>query len=99
MVRRVSFDIMAEIIDFCRQPRSKTRIMYSANLSYAAAQKYIGDLLSANMLKEYQFPRVYRATEKGMVFIEKWIELNNFIDGGVDLTIRPGAVPLQFVKR
>jgi len=98
MARRVSFGIMAEIIDFCQQPRSQTRIMYSINLSYTAVRKYLEYLTSTNMLEAYYGVKAYKATEKGMVFLEKWNELNDFIESIPTSGIRSQVVPPQLAR-
>jgi len=46
--------------------------MYSINLSYTAVRKYLEYLMSTNMLKGYSGVKAYKATGKGMVFLEKW---------------------------
>jgi len=95
MARRVGFGIMAEIIDFCQQPRSQTRIMYCINLSYTAVRKYLEYLMSTNMLEAYYGAKAYKATEKGAMFLEKWNELNDFIEPIPSSSIRSQVAPLQ----
>ncbi|NIO36343.1 hypothetical protein GTO27_01425, partial [Candidatus Bathyarchaeota archaeon] len=75
MRRRTSLQIMAEILSFCRQPQAKTRVMYRTNLSWKAAQKYLSQLQSQELLEIRNSPFKYVTTQKGLNFVEKWTEL------------------------
>jgi len=75
MVKRVSFEIMAEILSLCKQPQTKTRVMYGTNLSWRMLQKYLSQLKSRGLLEVHHSPIKYTTTRKGLKFVEKWIEL------------------------
>jgi predicted transcriptional regulator len=58
---------------------TKTRIMYKAFLSYAQLKEYLTILLE-NGLLEYEGRRqLYRTTEKGMRFLQKYIKVQEMM--------------------
>ena len=81
MSRRTNFEIMAEIIEFCRQPRSRTRIMYAMNLSFTAMRSYISALQSMSFIEVHHSKPRYQMTQKGMMFLRKWKEMNELMYG------------------
>ena len=75
MAKRDSLEIMAEILDLCKQPQNKTRVMYRTNLSWIMVQKYLSKLHSKGLLEVHHSSTKYVATLKGLKFVEKWREL------------------------
>jgi len=58
---------------------TKTRIMYEAFLSYTQLKEYLTILLE-NGLLEYEGRReLYRTTEKGMLFLQKYIKVQEMM--------------------
>jgi predicted transcriptional regulator len=66
---------MAEILNLCRKPQTKTRIMYTTNLSYRTLQSYLSQLKSLALLDIHHSETKYYTTVKGLEFLEKWSEL------------------------
>jgi len=75
MVKRISFEIMAEILSFCEKPQNKTKVMYRTNLSWVMLQKYLSQLQSLGLLEVHHSSVKYATTKKGLKFVEKWREL------------------------
>ena len=75
MARRTNLEITAEILNFCKKPRTKTHVMYNANLSWEMLQKYLSQLQSRGLLEVHHSQTKYATTEKGLKFVEKWREL------------------------
>jgi predicted transcriptional regulator len=75
MAKRTNLEITAEILSFCRKPRTKTRVMYNTNLSWQALQKYLSQLQSLGLLEVHHSATKYATTRKGVKFVEKWREL------------------------
>jgi len=75
IIKRPSAQIMAEILSLCKQPQTKTRVMYGTNLSWEMLQKYLVELQSLGFLEVHCSLTKYIATQKGLEFIEKWAEL------------------------
>ena len=79
--RRSNIEIIADMLRVGENGAGKTEIMYSANMSYAQIQKYLGFLLSHGFINQVKLgnPSVsYQVTEKGG-------ELLRNIDGIVEV--------------
>jgi predicted transcriptional regulator len=65
---------MASILGILREgPATKTRIVYSANLNFERAEKYLELMKGLGLVEEVvddDGRRVFRATEKGGAFLE-----------------------------
>jgi predicted transcriptional regulator len=77
--RRSHRQIFAEILDLCKKPRVKTHIMYRANLSYRSLQHYLMHLQKYGFLEVHHSKEKYSTTEKGLKFLQMWIELNQIL--------------------
>ncbi len=75
MAKRNRLEIMAEILSLCKQPQTKTKVMYGTNLSYKMLQKYLSQLQSRGLLEVHHSLTKYMTTQKGLDFLEKWREL------------------------
>ena len=68
---RRKIDIVADILVTIRKEKSKiTHIMYKANLSHKILNKYLKQILNANLI--FLEGNEYKITEKGEVFLEKY---------------------------
>ena len=66
--RRSNIEIIADMLRVGENGAGKTEIMYSANMSYAQIQKYLGFLLNHGFINRVKVgnPSVtYQVTEKG----------------------------------
>ena len=66
--RRSNIEIIADMLKVGENGAGKTEIMYSANMSYAQIQKYLGFLLSHGFINRVKVgnPAVtYQVTDKG----------------------------------
>ena len=75
MAKRTNLEITAEILNFCKKPRTKTHVMYNTNLSWQMLQKYLSQLQSRRLLQVHHSVTKYATTQKGLKFVEKWKEL------------------------
>ena len=73
--KRDRVEIIAEILDLCLEPRSKTRVMYGTNLSWKMLQNYLSHLQERGLLETQNNSTKYLTTERGRDFVEKWKEL------------------------
>ena len=79
--RRSNIEIIADMLRVGENGAGKTEIMYTANMSYAQIQKYLGFLLSHGFINKVKLgnPSVsYQVSEKGG-------ELLRNIDGIVEV--------------
>ncbi|MCD6390606.1 MAG: hypothetical protein J7L92_01215 [Dehalococcoidia bacterium] len=66
--RRSNIEIIADMLKVGENGAGKTEIMYSANMSYAQLQKYLGFLLSHGLISKVEVGNpvvTYQVTEKG----------------------------------
>ncbi len=85
--RRSNIEIIADMLRVGENGAGKTEIMYSANMSYAQMQKYLGFLLSHGFIHKVQVGNpvvTYQLTEKGRELlrnIDSIIEILEFRNG------------------
>ncbi|UCE15558.1 MAG: DUF4364 domain-containing protein [Candidatus Bathyarchaeota archaeon] len=79
MAQRNSLEIVAEILSLCKQPQTKTRVLYGTNLSYKMLQKYLSQLQSRGHLEIHHSVTKYVTTRKGLKFLDKWKELQELL--------------------
>ncbi len=91
--RRDRLVIMAEIIGIAKKGISKTHIMFKANLSFSQLNQYLEFLSNSALLRKTTFngKEVYRATEKGLEFLEKQQE-------AIDLLKENGQIHSKVLK-
>jgi len=84
--RRSDIEIIADMMKVGENGAGKTEIMYSANLSYAQIQKYLGFLMGQGFVEKMELgnPSVtYQVTESGAKLLEsinglmEMLQLNN----------------------
>jgi predicted transcriptional regulator len=78
---RGRLDVMADILNCCRSPSSKSHIMLFANVNSIVATRMIEALTETALLDSVHEDEnvVYLATPKGTGFVAKYIELQHLI--------------------
>jgi len=76
--RRGKLDIIAEILLFCEQQKTKTSIMYNTNLNYAQLKSHTDGLTAQGLLIKKL--NKYATSEKGYHFLELFAQLNDLLD-------------------
>ena len=86
---RGRLDVMADVLDCCRSPSSKSHIMLFANVNSIVATRMIENLAETGLLDSVHEDAnvVYLATPKGTGFVAKYIELQRLIS--------PELVPIE----
>jgi predicted transcriptional regulator len=77
--KRSRLQILAEILETCRKPQAKSRIMYKNNLSYNLLQDCLTELQKKKLIKVHHSKEEYSTTEKGQKFFQKWTELQQLL--------------------
>lgn len=79
--RRDRLHIMAEIIEATKESQLKTRIMYSANLSFSQVNEYLSFLTERGFLRVRveNGKKLYETTPKGNQYIENYREMSNLL--------------------
>jgi len=85
--RRSNIEIIADMLRVGENGAGKTEIMYSANMSYAQIQKYLGFLLSHGFINKVEVGNpvvTYQVTGKGgelLKNIDSIVEILEFHNG------------------
>ena len=79
--RRDRLYIIAEILETAKDGVLKTQIMYGANLSFTQLNDYLSFMLKSELLEKVLLNdrEVYRATEKGMNFLQRYREITELL--------------------
>jgi predicted transcriptional regulator len=70
-------EIMAEILCYCSQRKTKTGIMHDTNLNYAQLKNYLGFLTSKDLLVDDN--NTYATTQAGQRFLTLFVQLNKML--------------------
>jgi predicted transcriptional regulator len=70
MGNRSRTEIVGNILDAANGGASKTKIMYTAFLSYNQLKDYISILIENNLIEYLDGARKFKTTEKGLNFIK-----------------------------
>jgi predicted transcriptional regulator len=86
---RGRIDVMADVLNCCRSPSSKSHIMLFANVNSIVATRMIEKLTETGLLDSVHDESnvVFLATPKGTGFVAKYIELQRMIS--------PELVPIE----
>jgi predicted transcriptional regulator len=86
---RGRIDVMADILNCCRSPSSKSHIMLFANVNSIVVTRMIEKLTETGLLDSVheEGSVVYLATPKGTSFVAKYIDLQRMIS--------PELVPIE----
>jgi len=78
---RGRIDVMADVLNCCRSPASKSHIMLFANVNSIVATRMIEKLTETALLDSVHEEEnvVYLATPKGASFVAKYVELQHYI--------------------
>jgi predicted transcriptional regulator len=78
---RGRIDVMADVLNCCRSPSSKSHIMLFANVNSIVATRMVEALTQTGLLDSVHDEQnvVYLATTKGTGFVAKYIELQRMI--------------------
>jgi predicted transcriptional regulator len=79
--RRDRLFIIAEILETAKDSALKTQIMYRANLSFTQLNEYLSFMLKTELLEKVLLNEreLYKATEKGMNFLQCYRELTELL--------------------
>ena len=76
--KRDRIQVLAEILGTCRSPQTQTYIRRHTSISYSVLQSCLVVLLLRRWITEVETDNGQRklvTTEKGLAFLEKWLEL------------------------
>jgi predicted transcriptional regulator len=79
MKYRSRTDIIAMILQAAIHGATKTRLMYSAYLSYAQVQEYLQYLLEKGLINLEETTHSYTLTEQGLRFLRVYDEISEIV--------------------
>jgi predicted transcriptional regulator len=79
MKYRSRTDIIAMILQAATVGATKTRIMYSAYLSYAQVKEYLSFLLQRDLIRYEEGSGLYKLSERGMRVLEAYEGISEMI--------------------
>ncbi|MCW4017512.1 MAG: winged helix-turn-helix domain-containing protein [Candidatus Bathyarchaeota archaeon] len=81
-IKRNRLQVLTEILQVCRLPQTKSRIMHKANLSHGVLQDCLFQLQELSFIELFSdSPDLtqYMTTERGRVFLGKWSQLQELL--------------------
>jgi predicted transcriptional regulator len=79
MKYRSRTDIIAMILQAATGGATKTRIMYSAYLSYAQVKEYLGFLMERNLIWYEEGSGLYKLSERGLQLLKAYEGISDMI--------------------
>ena len=79
MKYRSKTEIVAMILEAANGGAPKTKIMYSAYLSYNQLKEYLSLLIENNLLEYHGGSKIFRSTEKGLKFLKIYNEIGELL--------------------
>jgi predicted transcriptional regulator len=79
MTYRSRMDIVSKILQVANGGAAKTKIMYSAFLSYSQMKEYLMMLTQNDLLSYDLDTRTFKTTEKGLRLIEVYNQMDGMI--------------------
>ena len=69
-IKRSHLQVIAEILNVCRQPQVETAVLFEANISDRLFRHCLKQLLNQNMLELHGRKKTYSTTSKGLRYLQ-----------------------------
>ncbi len=79
MKYRSRTDIISQVLLAANGGATKTKIMYSAYLSYAQLKEYLSVLLENGLIEYQQGEQKYKTTPKGLQFLKTYEDMGQMV--------------------
>ena len=79
MGNRSRTEIVGNILDASNGGASKTKIMYTAFLSYNQLKEYLSVLIENNLIEYLDGTKTFKTTEKGLHFLKMHNEIKKLL--------------------
>ena len=79
MKYRSRTDIVSQILEAANGGATKTKIMYSAYLSYAQLKEYLAVLTESSLIEYQKADQKYRTTAKGLQFMQTYSQIGQMV--------------------
>ncbi|HYJ00897.1 MAG TPA: winged helix-turn-helix domain-containing protein, partial [Nitrososphaeraceae archaeon] len=84
MGNRSRTEIVGNILDAANGGASKTKIMYTAFLSYNQLKEYISMLIENNLIEYLDGAHKFKTTEKGLIFLKMHNEIGELLQTTIE---------------
>lgn len=91
MKYRSRTDIIAMILQAAASGATKTRIMYSAYLSYAQVKEYLSFLIERDLIRYEEGSSLYKLSERGMQLLQAYEGISDMISLNGPKVVNPFA--------
>jgi predicted transcriptional regulator len=79
MKNRGRTELLATMLEAAKGKATKTKIMYSAFLSYGQLKDYLTILIENNLIENLEGTQTYKTTEKGLNFLKMHSEIGDLL--------------------
>ena len=79
MGNRSRTEIVSHILDSANGGATKTKIMYTAFLSYGQLNEYLSILIENNLIEYLDGTKIFKTTEKGLFFLKIHNEIGELL--------------------
>ena len=79
MGSRSRTEIVSHILDSANGEATKTKIMYTAFLSYIQVHEYLSVLIENNLIEYLDGTQTYKTTEKGLHFLKMYNKIRKLL--------------------
>jgi predicted transcriptional regulator len=79
MGSRSRTEIVSDILDSANRGATKTKIMYTAFLSYIQLHEYLSVLIENNLIEYIDGTQTYKTTEKGLRFLKMYNKIRKLL--------------------
>jgi predicted transcriptional regulator len=84
MKNRSRTEIVSNILDAANGGATKTKIMYTAFLSYNQLKEYLSVLIENNLIEYFEGTKKFKTTEKGLNFLKMFNEIGELLQTPID---------------
>ena len=79
MGSRSRTEIVRDLLDSANGGATKTKIMYTAFLSYIQVHEYLSVLIENNLIEYIDGTQTYKTTEKGLHFLKMYNKIRKLL--------------------
>lgn len=98
LLRRSRLEISAEILQACKCPIAKTRLMQKLNLSYNTMQSCLAQLAELGLIEMQPDTLEYVVSRRGLAYLVQWKQLQAFLKPDEKLSLKLGRITQVSVK-
>lgn len=95
LVNTGRLQVSTEILKACKSPIVKTRLMQKLNLSFNMTQDCLGQLEELKLVECRADTSEYFTTGKGLAFLVKWMQLQEFLKPEEKVSLKMGKISRQ----